>query len=44
MMDSGTHRQDKSVDYGALGVAKYGPGWIKMLIKHGFIPEPVAAA
>ena len=43
MLASGTHYQDRSVDYEALSVAKNAPRWIKMLRKHGFMAEPVAA-
>ena len=43
MLASGTYYQDRSVDYQALSVARNAPRWIKMLRKHGFIAEPVAA-
>ena len=43
MLCSGTHYQDKTVDYEALNVARNAPRWIKMLRKHGFIAAPAAA-
>ena len=43
MLASGTHYQDRSVDYEALTVARNAPRWLKMLKKHGFIPAPEAA-
>jgi transposase len=43
MLASGTHYQDKSVDYEALSVARNAPRWIKMLRKHGFMAESAAA-
>ena len=43
MLASGTHYQDKSVDYEALSVACNAPRWIKMLRKHGFMAESAAA-
>ena len=43
MLASGTHYQDRSVDYEALSVARNAPRWIKMLRKHGFMAEPTAA-
>ena len=43
MLSSGTHYQDKTVDYEALSVARNAPRWIKMLRKHGFIAAPAAA-
>ena len=43
MLDSGAHYQDRSVDYGALSVAKNAPRWIKMLRKHGHMPAPAVA-
>ena len=43
MLASGTHYQDRSVDYEALSVARNAPRWIKMLRKHGFVAEPAAA-
>ncbi|MDM0116761.1 IS110 family transposase [Variovorax sp. J22R133] len=43
MLASGTHYQDKSVDYEALSVARNAPRWLKMLRKHGFMPHPAAA-
>ena len=43
MLASGTHYQDRSVDYEALSVARNAPRWIKMLRKHGFMAESAAA-
>lgn len=43
MLNTGTHYQDKTVDYEALSVARNAPRWIKMLRKHGFIATPAAA-
>lgn len=43
MLASGTHYQDRTVDYEGLSVAKNAPRWIKMLRKHGFIAEPATA-
>jgi transposase len=43
MLSTGTHYQDKSVDYEALNVARNAPRWIKMLHKHGFIAAPAPA-
>ncbi len=40
MLRTGTHYQDKSVDYEALSVARNAPRWIKMLKKHGFMDQP----
>lgn len=42
MLASGTHYQDRSVDYEALTVARNAPRWLKMLRKHGFIHAPTA--
>jgi transposase len=44
MLATGTHYQDKEVDYEALNVQRNAPRWIKMLRKHGFIATPAAAA
>lgn len=41
MLASGCHYRDRSVDYEALSVAKNAPRWIKMLRKHGFLPQTV---
>jgi transposase len=38
MLSTGTHYQDRSVDYEALAVQRNAPRWIKMLVKHGYIP------
>lgn len=43
MLASGTHYQDRSVDYEALSVARNAPRWIKMLRKHGFIAQAATA-
>jgi transposase len=40
MISSGSHYQDKTVDYEALSVARNAPRWMKMLRKHGFIEKP----
>jgi transposase len=38
MLTDGTHYQDRTVDYEALSVQRNASRWIKMLVKHGFIP------
>lgn len=43
MLASGAPYQDRSVDYEAISVARNAPRWIKMLRKHGFMPQPTAA-
>jgi transposase len=43
MLSSGTHYEDKTVDYEAMSVARNAPRWIKMLKKHGFIGQTAAA-
>jgi transposase len=43
MLASGTHYQDRSVDYEALNVARNAPRWIKMLRKHGYIAAHASA-
>jgi len=43
MLASGSHYQDRSVDYEALSVARNAPRWIKMLRKHGFIAGTATA-
>jgi transposase len=43
MLASGTHYQDRSVDYEALSVARNASRWIKMLRKHGFMAESATA-
>ena len=43
MLCSGTHYQDKTVDYEALNVVRNAPRWNKMLRKHGFIAAPATA-
>lgn len=42
MLATGTHYQDRSVDYEALSVARNAPRWMKMLRKHGFLATPAA--
>ncbi|BAO80236.1 transposase and inactivated derivatives [Serpentinimonas raichei] len=44
MLTHGTHYRDKEVDYEALNVERNAPRWMKMLLKHGFITNPAAAA
>jgi transposase len=36
-----TPYHDRAVDYEALSVQRNAPRWIKMLIKHGYMPKPV---
>lgn len=43
MLSTGTHHQDKTVDYEALSVARNAPRWIRMLRKHCFIATLAAA-
>ena len=38
MLKSNTPYRDRVVDYEALSVQRNAPRWIKMLVKHGFIP------
>ena len=38
MLKNNTPYQDQAVDYEALQVQRNAPRWIKMLVKHGFIP------
>ena len=38
MLKNNTPYRDKAVDYEALSVQRNAPRWIKMLVKHGFIP------
>jgi len=42
MLATGTHYQDRSVDYEALSVARNAPRRMKMLRKHGFLATPAA--
>jgi len=42
-LSSGTHYEDKTVDYEAISVARNAPRWIRMLRKHGFIGQTAAA-
>lgn len=44
MLKNNTPYQDKVVDYEALSVQRNAPRWIKMLVKHGFMPAATAAA
>jgi transposase len=43
MLATGTHYQDKEIDYEVLNVQRNAPHWIKMLRKHGFIAASAAA-
>ena len=43
MLKNNTPYQDKVVDYEALSVQRNAPRWIKMLVKHGFMPASSAA-
>jgi len=43
MISTGTHYEDKEVNYEALSVARNAPRWLKMLHKHGYMPAPAAA-
>jgi transposase len=43
MLSSGTHYEDRTVDYEAMSVARNAPRWIKMLKKHGFIGQTATA-
>lgn len=43
MLAKATAYQDRTVDYEALNVARNAPRWIKMLRKHGFMPQPATA-
>jgi transposase len=42
MIRSGSHDQNKTVDYEALSVARNAPRCMEMLRKHGFIETPAA--
>ena len=42
-LSSGTHYEDRTVDYEAMSVARNAPRWIKMLKKHGFIGQTATA-
>jgi len=44
MLAHGTCYQDRNVDYEALSVVRNAPRWMKMLLKHGFIKQPLATA
>ena len=39
MLKNNTPYHDQAVDYEALQVQRNAPRWIKMLVKHGFIPK-----
>lgn len=39
MLKNNTPYRDQAVDYEALQVQRNAPRWIKMLVKHGFIPK-----
>lgn len=43
MLKSNTPYRDKVVDYEALSVQRNAPRWIKMLVKHGFMPVAATA-
>lgn len=43
MISSGSHCQDKTVDYEALSVERNAPRWRKILRKRGFVETPAAA-
>jgi transposase len=43
MLKNNTPYQDKGVDYEALSVQRNAPRWIKMLLKHGFMPASATA-
>jgi hypothetical protein len=43
MISSGSHYQDRTVEYEALSVARNAPRWMKMPGKHGFIETPATA-
>lgn len=43
MLKNNTPYRDKVVDYEALSVQRNAPRWIKMLVKHGFMPASTAA-
>ena len=42
-LSSGTHYEDRTVEYEAMSVARNAPRWIKMLKKHGFIGQTATA-
>jgi transposase len=43
MLKNNTPCRDKGVDYEALSVQRNAPRWIKMLVKHGFMPATATA-
>jgi transposase len=43
MLKNNTPYRDKVVDYEALSVQRNAPRWIKMLVKHGFMPASATA-
>jgi transposase len=43
MLKNNTPYRDKVVDYEALSVQRNAPRWIKMLVKHGFMPATATA-
>ena len=43
ILKNNTPYRDKVVDYEALSVQRNAPRWIKMLVKHGFMPATAAA-
>ncbi len=40
VLRDGKPYQDRTVDYEALTVQRNAPRWIRMLVKHGYIPQP----
>ena len=40
VLKNSTPYRDRVVDYEALSVQRNAPRWIKMLLKHGFLPAP----
>lgn len=43
MLKNNTPYRDKMIDYEALSVQRNAPRWIKMLVKHGFMPATATA-
>ena len=43
MLKNNTPYRDKVIDYEALSVQRNAPRWIKMLVKHGFMPATATA-
>jgi transposase len=42
ILKNNTPYRDKAVDYEALSVKRNAPRWLKMLIKHGYVPAPAS--